>query len=253
MIGRVAEKLPDSAGKIAIVDAEPTGDGPDDHADPARGRQLDVACRARCRGTRNLAGPRASQDRAPRARDRRARRRAPDVGRAPRRRRLLVDHLAKDDSAKPAARDAWSILTQILVDRAWVWIVLGVVTLVGVWFVGDTRRAGQARRAAQPVLENRWATYAIAAGAVLVLALIAPLFTRGWPRARPARPRHRRRRGGPGRRPRGSGLLALGAAVVQLCSRTPSSSRPLPPGLRPSPSCSIRSTASDRVVASSLP
>ena len=34
--------------------------------------------------------------------------------------------------------------------------------------------------AAQPVLQNRLATYAIAAGSVLVLALIAPLFARGW-------------------------------------------------------------------------
>ena len=92
----------------------------------------------------------------------------------------LVDQLAKDDSVKPAVQDAWNILTQTLSDRAWVWIILGVVALAGVWFVGETRRAGQARRAAQPILENRRATYGIAAGSVLVLALIAPLFTRGW-------------------------------------------------------------------------
>jgi hypothetical protein len=92
----------------------------------------------------------------------------------------LVDHLVENDGAKPAARDAWSILSQALVDRAWVWITLGVVTLIGVWFVGDTRRAVRTRRAAQPTLENRWATYGIAAGCLIVLALIAPLFTRGW-------------------------------------------------------------------------
>ena len=92
----------------------------------------------------------------------------------------LVDQLAKDDSVKPAARDAWSILTQVLADRAWVWITLGVVTLVGVWFVGETDRAARARRAARPVLENRVTTYAIAAGSVLVLGLLAPLFARGW-------------------------------------------------------------------------
>jgi hypothetical protein len=92
----------------------------------------------------------------------------------------LVDKLAKDDSVKPAARNAWSILTQTLADRAWVWIILGVITLIGVWFVGDTRRAGQARRATQPTLENRWATYGIVVGFLLVLALVAPLFTRGW-------------------------------------------------------------------------
>jgi hypothetical protein len=92
----------------------------------------------------------------------------------------LVDQLAKDDSVKPAVRDAWSILTQVLADRAWVWITLGVVTLVGVWFVGETGRAAQARRTAAPILENRVTTYAIVAVSVLVLGLIAPLFARGW-------------------------------------------------------------------------
>ena len=41
----------------------------------------------------------------------------------------LVDELAQDDAVKPAAHDAWNILTQVLADRAWVWIILGVVTL----------------------------------------------------------------------------------------------------------------------------
>ena len=92
----------------------------------------------------------------------------------------LVDELAKDDAVKPAALDAWSILTQTLADRAWVGITLGVVTLLGVWFVGETRRAAQARRAAAPILENRPATYGIVAVVLLVLALVAPLFARGW-------------------------------------------------------------------------
>ena len=92
----------------------------------------------------------------------------------------LVDSLVKDDAVKPAGHDAWSILTQTLADRAWVWIILGVVTLVGVWFVGETGRAAQARRAAQPVLENRVTTYALAAGALLVLVLVAPAIARGW-------------------------------------------------------------------------
>jgi hypothetical protein len=92
----------------------------------------------------------------------------------------LVDQLAKDDAVKPAAQDAWSILTQVLADRAWVWITLGVVTLVGVWFVGDTRRAGHARRAAQPIFASRLRTYGIAAVSVLALALVAPFFARSW-------------------------------------------------------------------------
>jgi hypothetical protein len=92
----------------------------------------------------------------------------------------LVDSLVKDDAVKPAGHEAWSILTQTLADRAWVWIILGVVTLLGVWFVGETRRAADARRAARPVLENRVTTYALAAGALLVLALVAPAIARGW-------------------------------------------------------------------------
>ena len=92
----------------------------------------------------------------------------------------LVDELAKDDAVKPAAHDAWSILTQVLADRAWVWIILGVVTLIGVWFVGDSRRAEQARHAASPVLESRPTTYTVAAIILLVLALVAPPFARGW-------------------------------------------------------------------------
>ena len=92
----------------------------------------------------------------------------------------LVDELAQDDAVKPAAHDAWNILTQVLADRAWVWIILGIITLAGVWFVGDTSRAARARHAAAPALENRLTTYGIAAVAVLALVLVAPQIARGW-------------------------------------------------------------------------
>ncbi len=180
VIGRVAEKLPDSAGKITIIDES----------------QLETA-QTITRILRTVANwmwlialaVAALAIWLARGR-RRIELRALAIGvlavgllmLAVRRAAggYLVDKLAKDDSVKPAVQDAWNILTQVLADRAWVWIILGIVTLVGVWFVGDSRRAGQARRAAQPVLQNRLATYAIAAGSVLVLALIAPLFARGW-------------------------------------------------------------------------
>ena len=92
----------------------------------------------------------------------------------------LVDELAKDDAVKPAVHDAWSILTQVLADRAWVWIILGVITLVGVWFVGETARAARARVAARPALRSRSTTYGIAAVAILVLVLVAPQLARDW-------------------------------------------------------------------------
>ena len=92
----------------------------------------------------------------------------------------LIDSLVKDDAVKPAGHEAWSILTQTLADRAWVWIILGVVTLLGVWFVGEGARAERARGAAAPALENRATTYLIAAGALLALVLVAPQIARGW-------------------------------------------------------------------------
>jgi hypothetical protein len=92
----------------------------------------------------------------------------------------MVDSLVKDDAVKPAGHDAWNILTQTLADRAWVWIILGAVTLAGVWFVGESDRAARARGAAAPALEKRVTTYVIAAGALLVLVLVAPQIARGW-------------------------------------------------------------------------
>ena len=116
----------------------------------------------------------------------------------------LVDELAKDDAVKPAANEAWSILTQTLADRAWVGITLGLVTLVGVWFVGETRRAGQARRAAAPVFQNRLATYGIAAS----FCSCSRSSRRSSPRladgVRPHCARHRRHRGDPKDRPAGT-------------------------------------------------
>jgi hypothetical protein len=92
----------------------------------------------------------------------------------------LVDALAKDDGVKPAARDAWSLLTQVLADRAWVWIILGVLTLLGVWFVGESGLAARARKVAAPTLESRPTTYGIVAIGLLVLVLVAPQLSRGW-------------------------------------------------------------------------
>ena len=51
----------------------------------------------------------------------------------------------------------------MLADRAWVWITLGVVTLIGVWFVGDDRSCRSGAPAAEPILQNRVTTYAIVA------------------------------------------------------------------------------------------
>ena len=179
VIGKAAES-PGVLGKDRDHRREPARDRADDHEDSPSGRQLDVARCARRRSTRDLAGTRPPEDRDPSVALGLVvvgllllvvRRFAGDY---------LVDQLAKDDGVKPAAHAAWSILTQILADRAWVWIILGLVTLLGVWFVGDTRLAAQARRASAPVLQSRVTTYAIAAAALLVIALLAPSVATSW-------------------------------------------------------------------------
>jgi hypothetical protein len=91
----------------------------------------------------------------------------------------LVDRLT-DDSTKPAGSAAWNIVTQGLADRAWVWIVLGVLALAGVWLVGPTGLAVRARRVVAPVAANPWATYGCVAGLVVILAALVPIFARGW-------------------------------------------------------------------------
>ncbi len=67
VIGKVAERLPESSGRIAIIEESQLETAQSDHEDPARGRRLDVARRARRRSPRRLAGPRAPQARAARA------------------------------------------------------------------------------------------------------------------------------------------------------------------------------------------
>ncbi len=44
----------------------------------------------------------------------------------------------KTESVKPAANDAWTILTDLLSDTAWTLIGIGVVALLGVWVAGET-------------------------------------------------------------------------------------------------------------------
>ena len=47
----------------------------------------------------------------------------------------IVDELT-NDATRPAGWSTWSIATQELADRAWVWITGGAIILAGVWLVG---------------------------------------------------------------------------------------------------------------------
>ncbi len=89
----------------------------------------------------------------------------------------LVDELTSD-ATQPAGSNTWNILTQALADRAWVWIAVGVLVLIGTWLVGPARLAARARVALRPVAVSLVWTYGLVAGLMVVLATFLPAFQR---------------------------------------------------------------------------
>ncbi len=82
--------------------------------------------------------------------------------------RYIVDDLVQVDSSRPAAQDAWTILTDLLAQGAWTIIGLGVILLFGVWLAGPSRTGTASRRFVAPFLAHWWMAYAI----FLFLALL---------------------------------------------------------------------------------
>ena len=70
---------------------------------------------------------------------------------------------------RPAASDAWEILTALLRDGARTLVGVGLVLLIGVWLVGPGARATAVRRRLSPWLERPEIAYGTAA---LVLVLL---------------------------------------------------------------------------------
>jgi hypothetical protein len=84
----------------------------------------------------------------------------------------VVDGLAKNEAAKPAASAAWSIGTSLLVTVATSALAFGVLLIIGAWLAGPTRPATRLRREVAPYArENLGAVY-LGAG-IVYLALIA--------------------------------------------------------------------------------
>jgi hypothetical protein len=87
----------------------------------------------------------------------------------------LVDHLVVSDTVKPAASDAWNIITQALAAAGWVALSFGVLVAVGAWLVGPGDRATAARSAIWPVMERAevaWGAFVIG---MLLLIWILPI------------------------------------------------------------------------------
>lgn len=82
----------------------------------------------------------------------------------------ITTHLVKTDAVRPAAADAWRILTQLLADGAWTLIGVALIVLLGVWVAGDTKTGRRARNwLAGPLAKPEVAFGSVAAFVVLLI------------------------------------------------------------------------------------
>jgi hypothetical protein len=88
--------------------------------------------------------------------------------------RYVVDNLVQSESVRPAAKDAWNILTDLLAQGAWTLIGMAVVAFVGIWLVGGSRPATAARRALAPYLAQPAIAFGAAAALLLLLVWWGP-------------------------------------------------------------------------------
>jgi len=86
----------------------------------------------------------------------------------------VVDNLVQTESVRPAAADAWEILTALLRDGGRTLVGIGLVLLLGVWLVGPGARATAVRRYLAPWLARPEIAYGAAALALLLLVWWGP-------------------------------------------------------------------------------
>jgi len=93
----------------------------------------------------------------------------------------VVDSLAKAESARAAARDAWDILTDQLKDGGLTLIGLGVVLLVAVWISGPSTWATDSRRWMAPYIARAEIAFGAAAALLFLLVWWGPTVqTQRW-------------------------------------------------------------------------
>jgi hypothetical protein len=81
----------------------------------------------------------------------------------------LVDNLVVSETVRPAAHEAWQIITKALAASGWVALSVGVLIAIGAWLVGPGSRATAARAAVAPALERpgiAWGSFVL--GMVLI-------------------------------------------------------------------------------------
>ncbi len=71
--------------------------------------------------------------------------------------KYLVDNLVASETVRPAAGDAWDIITKSLADAGWVALAAGVLVALGAWLIGPGDRAirGTGRCRAAPTPHRR--------------------------------------------------------------------------------------------------
>jgi len=89
--------------------------------------------------------------------------------------KYLVDSVVADDSVRPAATDAWNIITDSLAAAGWVALAFGVLIAIGAWLVGPGERATAARTALAPTLKRVWVAWGLWALGIVVIAWILPI------------------------------------------------------------------------------
>jgi hypothetical protein len=94
---------------------------------------------------------------------------------------IVVDKLAKAESVKVAAGDAWDILTAQLKDGGLTLLGIGVILLVAVWLAGPSRSGTGLRRWLAPYIARPEVAFGVAAGLLLLLVWWGPTVqTQRW-------------------------------------------------------------------------
>ena len=82
----------------------------------------------------------------------------------------FVDNVVQSDAVRPAARDAWNIITDSLAAAGWVALSAGILIAIGAWLVGPGARATSARVSLAPVLQRTgpaWGAFAVMMVAII--------------------------------------------------------------------------------------
>jgi len=82
--------------------------------------------------------------------------------------RYLVNNVVESDTVRPAAHDAWQIITSLLADGGKTVLVSGLILLLGAWLVGPSRSGTASRRWLAPFLGNPLIAY----GTLVLLFLL---------------------------------------------------------------------------------